>query len=303
MTKNPDFILFAQHGWADTHHQIAKLANALTTPQTCVITPNLGWLKTWLRIQPLIAYIEQIATETISHYPQTPIKIIGHSLGGLIWLEVLSKHPEWWSKIHSLVLIASPVGGADLARIFDPWGIGIGIASDLAINRRHIAQLIAKIIPTLVIAGDIDGGSDGTITIGTTNFTGANFVCLPRISHAQLKNHPQVIPIIREFWLNPVISPPPIPDFTVMLIERLQSIPGMMDAHRRDFYRAKPYLMFNNGLTLRTWRHPLQVEHVFVANSAEECLYSGFVGLMNIKTLHQALEEIRKWADEGIDNR
>ncbi|HAG79652.1 MAG TPA: lysophospholipase [Cyanobacteria bacterium UBA12227] len=300
MSKTPDFILFAQHGWADTHHAIATLATALATPQTHVITPNLGWLKTWLRIEPLIEYVETIAADAIINYPNTPIRIIGHSMGGLIWLEVLNRHPEWWHKIEALVLVGSPVGGADLARMFDPWGIGIGIAGALGINRRQIAQLIAKTIPTLVIAGDIDGGSDGTITVGTTNFTGAKFVCLPGLSHIALKNHPNVIEIIHEFWANPLIITAPVSDFTALLIERLQSIPGMMDAHWRDFTRAKPYMLFNNGLTLRTWTHPLQVEHIFIANHEEQCVYGGFVGWSHITTLREALEEIREWAVDQL---
>ncbi|MBE9128792.1 MULTISPECIES: alpha/beta fold hydrolase [unclassified Coleofasciculus] len=292
MTKAPDFILFAQHGWADTHRTIATMAKVLATSQTLVITPYLGWFKTWWRIEPLVEKVEQIATETIARYPHTPIRIIGHSMGGLIWLEVLTRHPEWWQKVESLVLIASPVGGADLARIFDPLGVGIGIAGALGINRRQMAQVIAKTIPTLVIAGDIDEGSDGTITIGTTTFAGAKFVSLPRLSHAKLKNHPAVVELIREFWANPGITNPPSSDFAAQLIEHLQSVPGMMDAHCRDFRRAKTYMRLANGLSIHIWTHPLQIEHVFVGNSSGECLYGGFVGWMHRAELRKALDEV-----------
>lgn len=297
LNQAPDFILFAQHGWADTHHAIARMANALATPQTLVITPNLGWFNTWWRIEPLIEQVERMATETIARYPHTPIRIIGHSMGGLIWLEVLTRHPEWWQNVESLVLVASPVGGADLARIFDPLGVGIGIAGALGMNRRQMAQLIAQKIPTLVIAGDIDEGSDGTIVVGTTKFAGAKFVYLPAVAHATLKNHPKVMAMIREFWANPGVIVPPSPDFAAMLIERLQSVPEMMDAHCRDFCHAKTYMTFANGVSIRIWMHPLQIEHVFVANPQGECLYGGFVGWMHRDSLRRALREIRQWGE------
>ncbi len=197
---NPKFILYVQHGWADNHHGISRLAQALTTDEELAIAPDLGWLETWIRIEPLIFKVEQIAIANLSDYPHTPMRIIGHSLGGLIWLEVLNRHRSWWSNIHSLVLIGSPVGGSHLAKMIDPWGIGIGIARDLGINRRAIAEAIALSIPTLAIAGDTGGNSDGTVRIDSTQFGHTKFQCLTGIGHAKLKNHPEVGQVIQKFW-------------------------------------------------------------------------------------------------------
>lgn len=293
VTEAPDFILYAQHGWADDHKAIATLAKTLATPKTRVITPNLGWFKTWLRMEPLVEQVESIAIKTIASYPNIPIRIIAHSMGGLIWLEILNRHPEWWSKVDSLVLIASPVGGAHIARLLDPLGIGVGIARDLGRNRRQMAHSIAQFIPTLVITGDTDGGSDGTINIETTKFNYTQLVVLPNLAHATLKNHPKVVETIRDFCANPVITPPKA-DLTVTLIQRLRSVTGMTDAHQRDFCQAKTYLTFSNGVTLRRWNNPLQIEHVFVSNTQGECLYGGFVGWMHAKALHQVLDEIKQ---------
>ncbi|HEY9614513.1 alpha/beta hydrolase [Allocoleopsis sp.] len=296
MIISPDFVLFAQHGWADDSKAIASLARSLATPKTLIVAPDLGWIKTWIRIDPLIHKLEQIFLETLVRYPKTPIKIIGHSMGGLIWLEVLSRHPEWWSQVHSLVLIASPIGGADLARIFDPLGIGIGMARDLGINRREMAELIATAIPTLIIAGDIDNGSDGTITIETTKFSGAKqFICLPALSHAVLKNHPEVVATIQNFWTNPqILVDEREPDFSTLLIQQIRLVPGITDAHRRDFYRSRAYIRFHNGITIRTWRNPLQVEHVFIGNNEGQCLYGGFVGWLHADGLRRTLEDVKK---------
>ena len=82
MNNCPDFILFAQHGWADTNQEISRLATTLANEQTMIISPNLGWLKTWLSIEPLIEKVSEKAEEISRKYPETPGRIMGHSLGG-----------------------------------------------------------------------------------------------------------------------------------------------------------------------------------------------------------------------------
>lgn len=198
MTASP-FLLFAQHGWADTARPIQTLAQQLA-PQAPAIAPDLGWLRTWWRIEPLIATVETAALEARATHPQTPWRIVGHSMGGLIWLELLHRHPEWLAQVHSLVLVASPVGGAIWGRRLDPWDWGIGIARDLAVDRRAIASQIAQKIPTLSIAGNLGSGHDGTVRVSTTQFSGATLINLPH-SHPALKNHPALIPVIQEFWV------------------------------------------------------------------------------------------------------
>jgi len=297
ITATPDVILYAQHGWADDHRTIASLASSLATPSTMIVTPNLGYVRTWLWIDPLIQVVEAVVAENIARYPTSPMRVVGHSMGGLIWLEVLARHPEWWSQVESLVLVGSPVGGADLARAFDPLGIGVGIARDLGINRRKIAEAIAAKIPTLVIAGDIDNGSDGTVTVQCTKIFGAEFVRLPDIHHAALKNHPLVAEAIQQFW---AIVPERIPitmprsDFSDTLIQRLQAVPGMTDAHERDFPRAEILIAFDNGVTIRTWKNLMGIDHIFVACPNGQCLYSGFVGWLHAENLRQALEALKQ---------
>lgn len=294
--KRPDFILYAQHGWADNCEGIAVLASSIAESNTLVVTPSLGYLRTWLRIEPLIQTVEELVINTSLRYPQVPIRIIGHSLGGLIWLEVLNRHPEWFDNVDSLVLVGSPVGGADLARILDPLGIGLGMARDLGVNRRTLAEAIASQIPTLVIAGDIDGGSDGTIPVESTKVFGAEFVLLPGVSHAALRQHPAVAKAIQKFWALPKPRPKSLPprNFGQILIRRLQQLPGMTDGHYRDFRWAKVFLTFENGVTLRLWRDPVGISHVFVACPQGNCLYSGFVGWLHLKELEQELSNIQR---------
>lgn len=289
---SPSLLLFAQHGWADTQHQIAALATQVAPAGTEIVAPNLGYVRTWLRIEPLIAAVETIARETIAQYPNTPMRIVGHSMGGLIWLEVLHRHREWWPLVESLVLVASPVGGADLGRLMDPMGLGLGIARDLGANRRAIAEPIAAEIPTLVIAGDVDGGSDGTITVGSTRFCHAHFVCLPGLAHAAMRNHPAVAGAIQQFWAGEGLGtrqtePPAI-------VRRLQNVPGMTDAHERDFARSQVWLQLKDGTTIRTWKNVMGIDHVFVACSQGQCLYGGFVGWGHAQELKRVLEQIQQ---------
>ncbi|MGK7923917.1 MAG: lysophospholipase, partial [Spirulina sp.] len=260
----PNFILFAQHGWADTDRKIQSLAESLA-PSEWVIAPNLGWLKTWWRIESLIKKVESIAIATRQKYPDIPWRIIGHSMGGLIWVELLYRHPEWRSRVHSLILIASPIGGSDLGRLFDPFLMGLGIAKDLSVNRRKMTEEIAKEIPTSIVAGDIDGGSDGTIVVGATQCDRAQFLTVP-ISHPDLKNHPSLIPLIQTFWENPVITPPPQLTLKIELIRAFRHIPGVFDAHPRDFLRARVIANFPEGITLKMWKNPLnQLQHIFLS--------------------------------------
>lgn len=291
MNTPPDFILFAQHGWADTAIPIQRLANALAPENAKVIAPNLGWWSTWIHIHPLIETVESIALKTLAEYPQTPLRIVAHSMGGLIWLEVLKRHPEMRSRVHSLVLIASPVGGADLARIIDPFKVGIGIARDLGTNRRAIAEQIARQIPTLAIAGDIGDGSDGTIPVQSTRFKFAQFLQV-KFPHPALKDHPSLIPIIQEFWDRREIPPTAPSELADELIERLSQVPGMTDTNERYLSRAQPVLKFQNGLSLCIWRNLCRINHVFLINPEGQVLFSGFVGWWHSRDLRQALKEI-----------
>ena len=287
----PDFILFVQHGWADDNRAMVSLANQLVDEQVPVIAPDLGYIQPWLRMKPLIQQVEKVAQQELARYPAVPVRIVGHSMGGLIWLEVLNRHPEWWTRVHSLVLVASPVGGADLGRLIDPLKMGLGIAADLGENRKPIAEQIAAVIPTLSIAGDIDEGSDGTVTIECTRFSDTRYTCLAGLSHPAMRNHPQVAETILQFWADINCFDPIKYDDIVRL---LQTVPGITDGHRRGFKRAKVTVHLASGGTVRTWRNWLGINHVFVASPDHRCLYAGYVGWMHSEELEAAIGKIRQ---------
>ncbi|NJK62198.1 MAG: alpha/beta hydrolase [Synechococcaceae cyanobacterium SM2_3_1] len=289
----PDYLLFAQHGWADTATAIRSLALELGSDSTPVIAPDLGWLATWIRIDPLIQTVETTAESWFVNYPDTPWRIIGHSMGGLIWIELLHRHPEWQERVHSLVLIASPVRGAGLARMLDPLRWGLGIAGDLGKNRLALAEQIAATIPTLVIAGDIDNGSDGIVTVQATQFDPTHQVILPH-SHPQLKRHPDLIPVIQSFWQAPTVPPQGQPDPCRAIIQAIAALPGITPAHPRDLTQARLYLRLPNGVCLWKLRNLWQVDHIFVTDPQGRCQFSGFVGWQEREAFWAGLKRVEQ---------
>lgn len=291
----PDYILYAQHGWADIDRGIGNLARQVASPEAKVVVPNLGFVNTWIRIAPLVDKVNAIAQQTQREYANTPIRIVGHSMGGLIWLEVLARHPEWWPLVESFVLVASPVGGADLSRMVDPLALGIGIARDLGTNRRPLAERIAAEIPMLTIAGDYRGGSDGVVPLECTRVSQASYVEISGINHAQMKQDVRVANIIDQFWQNTdhLCIPAPLPTYCDTLIRELQAIPGMTDARYQGFSESEIWAIMPHKLVLRTWRNRLGIHHVFLANYAGDCLFAGFVGWPHTQDLYNALHHLR----------
>src|SRR4051794_35935402 len=167
-------LLFAQHGWADTNRAMLRFGQAVAPPDARVIAPNLGYVRTWLRIEPLIAQAERSVAEALAAHPSARLQVVGHSMGGLIWIELFSRYPEWLARTDRLVLVGCPVGGSELARVFDPFGLGIG--RDLRVDRRALAEAVAGAVPTLAIVGDRLGPHDGTVSHDSARLAGARFV-------------------------------------------------------------------------------------------------------------------------------
>ena len=80
---------------ANTHRGMEALAKRNSDHTDRIIAADLGCVRTLFSIEPLIAKMETIAAQEIHNYPDVPIRIIGFSLGGVIWTEILTRHPEW----------------------------------------------------------------------------------------------------------------------------------------------------------------------------------------------------------------
>ncbi|MEB3359447.1 MAG: lysophospholipase [Synechococcales bacterium] len=287
-----NLLLFSQHGMTDTNQAMGTLAHQVAPPQCCVIAPNLEYVPTLFAIEPLICKVEQSIELAFKQYPTIPARAIATSLGGILWIEALSRHPEWWQRFESLVLLGSPIGGADLARIVDPLGWGIGIAKHLGENRRALAERITAVIPTLVVAGNTTGGGDGTVPIEATKLNHAYFLCLDGVSHPDIRTHPAVAKAILAFWSTPR-TPRPAPKETLLskLINHFRAVPGITDASERDFFNATTVFTFDDGTSLRTWTNLVGVDHIFIANKHGRCEYAAFVGWVHSVGLRQAIDK------------
>jgi hypothetical protein len=294
MPVHVETLLFAQHGWADNNQAMLRFGQEIGEQGDLVIAPNLGYVRTWLRIEPLIERVERVAAESLSQHPHARIRAIGHSMGGLIWVELLTRHPEWLARTDRLVLIGCPVGGAELAGILDPLGFTIG--RDLRVNRRARAEAIASMVPTLTIVGDLLGQHDGTVSHESARLVNARFVLTPSASHAALRNHRTVAQLVRAFFEQP--EPPPV-DHAAM-VAHFKAIPGMLPAEPGLMLVAKVATMLSDGTTVRTLTPMPGLEVVFVADGEGRCRFAGAVPWTAKAAYQQALTEIRDEHQQSV---
>lgn len=75
-------------------------------------------------------------------------------------------------------------------------------------------------------------------------------------------------------------------------IHILHCVPGMTQAHDRDFKRANTIFNLKDGTVVKTWKNPVGVEHIFLADVHGHMVFGGFVGWIHSGGLHQAIEQI-----------
>jgi hypothetical protein len=74
----------------------------------------------------------------------------------------------------------------------------------------------------------------------------------------------------------------------------LNGVSGMTQAHGRDFPNSRPLFTLKDGTVLRTWKNPVRLDHVFLANDKGEMIFGGFVGWIHSSGLQESIKRIRK---------
>lgn len=74
----------------------------------------------------------------------------------------------------------------------------------------------------------------------------------------------------------------------------LNQVPGMTEAHKRDFDRAVPKFKLCDGSVVKTWTNPVAVDHVFLADKSGKMIFGGFVGWIHSDGFHQAIAQIQR---------
>jgi Serine aminopeptidase, S33 len=287
-------ILVAQHGWADDNRAMLAFGRAVASPTTLVIAPDLGYRRTWLRMAPLVDTAEQTLEHALQEHPAAILRIVGHSMGGLIWIELLTRRPDWRQRTDRLVLIGCPVGGANLAAMLDPLGLTIG--RDLKVDRRALAEALIPSIPTLVIVGDLLGPHDGTVSHDSARIENARFIRVPSSSHAGLRRSRWVTGLVRAFLER---ADPPPPNLNA-IVTQLQAVPGLRSINGQVVELASVRCMFREGSTIRTLRLPGHAQIVFVVDGVGECRYAGGVTWHDRRGLEAALREIRTEHEDAM---
>ncbi|MCL1472425.1 hypothetical protein [Argonema antarcticum] len=83
-------------------------------------------------------------------------------------------------------------------------------------------------------------------------------------------------------------------DDTREVIAILEKVPGMTRAHHRDFKHSNPTLRLRDGTSVRTWKNPVGVDHVFLGDRNDRIVYGGFVGWIHSDGLKSAIDRIRR---------
>ncbi len=77
------------------------------------------------------------------------------------------------------------------------------------------------------------------------------------------------------------------------VVEILVNVPGMTQAHSRNFRRSTPIFTLKDGTVIKVFINPANVKHIFLADSNNKMLFGGYVGWIDTKGLNQAIENIK----------
>lgn len=81
---------------------------------------------------------------------------------------------------------------------------------------------------------------------------------------------------------------------TQEVIAILEKVPGMTTAHHRDFKSSQPIFRLRDGTVIKTWKNPLGVDHVFLADRDDRMIYGGYVGWIHSMGFQQAIDQIKR---------
>jgi pimeloyl-ACP methyl ester carboxylesterase len=140
---------------------------------------------------PLDANVERLA----KFAPDTPAHFVGHSLGGLLILETLNRHPE--IAVRSALLLGSPVRGCLAGRRFGRHRAGrwmMGACGQLWEERDarwRRPEPLGVVAGTLPLAfgrafGRLPGENDGVVCVSETTVEGMTARALVRQGHSLL---------------------------------------------------------------------------------------------------------------------
>jgi pimeloyl-ACP methyl ester carboxylesterase len=154
------------------------------------------------------ANVEQLVEFSRGALQGRPAHFVGHSLGGLLVLQTLNRHPE--VPLGSAVLLGSPVRGCLAGRRLGRAGIGrwmmgacqgLWEEKDIAWHRQEPLGVIAGTAPIGLgrVLGRLPGPNDGVVCVEETTVRGMAARALVPVGHSPLVVSSRVSRLIAQF--------------------------------------------------------------------------------------------------------
>ncbi len=157
---------------------------------------------------PLEDNVERLARFAVTRARGGALHYVGHSLGGLLILAALERHPELPAA--SAVLIGSPVNGCAAGRSFGRAALGrwmMGASRPLwepcsaRWTRQAPLGVIAGTAPFGLgrVLGPLAGENDGVVSLSETDVEGMKARAIVRLGHSSLIFSPRVAALAARF--------------------------------------------------------------------------------------------------------
>ncbi|MFM7904537.1 MAG: hypothetical protein ACKPA9_05020 [Microcystis sp.] len=95
-------------------------------------------------------------------------------------------------------------------------------------------------------------------------------------------------------WNEPAQVANQITNVAEQVVDFLNQVPGMTEAHSRDFKQATPRFTLRDGSVLKIYKNPVGVHHVFIADREGKMIFGGFVGWIHTDGLNHAIAAIKR---------
>jgi hypothetical protein len=112
---------------------------------------------------------------------------------------------------------------------------------------------------------------------------------IPPLAKAYEKVHDSV-----DEWNSSAQTADRISNVAEQVVDLLNEVEGMTQAHSRDFKNATPRFTLRDGSVLKVFKNPVGVNHVFIADDQGNMIFGGFVGWIHADGLNQAIARIRR---------
>jgi hypothetical protein len=111
---------------------------------------------------------------------------------------------------------------------------------------------------------------------------------IPPLAQVYEKIHDSV-----DEWNSSAQTANQISNVAEQVVNLLNEVEGMTQAHSRDFKNATPRFTLRDGSVLKFFKNPVGVDHVFIADDQGNMIFGGFVGWIHANNLKAVIAKIK----------